>query len=255
MVPVVRQHSAAFMNSVVNHEEVRPWLGGDPSQPIDLTAHIADPRNYAFAGEHGGIFFQHIVPGVYEAHTQVLPAGRGAWTLEMVLSCLHEMFCGSDAIEILTRVPEGNIGARALVRALGRIVRVTSLMKRDAWMEAGRARPCEFFSMTIQDWMRCAPELVEAGRLLDDALDAEFRRLKRRRKTPMRDEERDRYAGVAYEMMRRGLPMKAALFYNRWASLASYAPIQIETVEPLVVDIGDCRILASQDHIEVLPYH
>ena len=46
-------------------------------------------------------------------------------------------------------------------------------------------------------------------------------------------------------MMIGGMPGKAAVFYNRWAVLAGYAPLQILSLNPLEVDIQSARLVVS----------
>ena len=73
---------AARLNFLVNHPEIRPFVGGDVNQPIDLSSAIDDNANIFLRGEHGAFCCSWTGPGVYEVHTLILPEGRGKWAYE-----------------------------------------------------------------------------------------------------------------------------------------------------------------------------
>ncbi len=76
---MIRTFDSRWVNAVVNHPDIRPWVGGDISQPLDLSAAVADRANIFLAGEHGGFACCWSAPQTYEVHTFILPEGRGAW--------------------------------------------------------------------------------------------------------------------------------------------------------------------------------
>jgi hypothetical protein len=73
-----RSFDADFINAVVNHPEVRPYIGDGPDV-LDLSDAIEQQQNWFLMGEHGGFALIWSAPGVYEVHTFILPEGRGAW--------------------------------------------------------------------------------------------------------------------------------------------------------------------------------
>jgi hypothetical protein len=75
----VRTVDAERINFLVNHPAVRPFIGGDPTTKLDLSAAVADTNNVFVEGKHGGFAFTWSAPCVYEVHTFILPEGRGAW--------------------------------------------------------------------------------------------------------------------------------------------------------------------------------
>jgi hypothetical protein len=151
---VTRVTDPEVVNRVINHPAVRPYVAGPIEEPLDVAPLLADPRNIALWGQHGGIVFIHMQPCVYEAHTQVLPEGRGSWTLEMAQAALLWLFAGTDALEVLTRVPKGNAPALALAKAVHGEFEFTN---KKGWMLRGEMIPADVYSLTIQRWMRTAP--------------------------------------------------------------------------------------------------
>jgi hypothetical protein len=231
---IERITDAARLNAVVNDPSVYPWVRGTAEGPLDLGGIIADPRHVALMGAHGGCLFVHHQPGIFECHTQVLESGRGPWTLDMVRSALHWMFTRTDAVEIWTRCPKGNLGARALARAIGGQL---EFMTPRGWVMDGAIIPASIFSLRIQDWMRDAAGLVDVGKWFHRCLDREFARAGRADDVHGDDEIHDRYVGAAVEMIRGGQPYKGAVFYNRFADMAGYERVKILGTDPVVVDI------------------
>jgi hypothetical protein len=72
-----RHYDAARINELANHPAIRPTCGGDGKSEIDLTAFVADPKNYAMVWDQGAFLFQWSAPETYEVHIMVLPDGRG----------------------------------------------------------------------------------------------------------------------------------------------------------------------------------
>lgn len=148
---IERQSSASLVNRVVNDPSVYPWVCGPVTGELDLTGPIESGNYIALFGEHGGFLFWKIADGVYDAHSAVLPTGRGRWALDAAKSALNAMFNG-DAAEIMMTVPRGNVAVRALVRSVkakyrGRI--------EDGWMIGGKPVAADIFSLTKSDWEQC----------------------------------------------------------------------------------------------------
>jgi RimJ/RimL family protein N-acetyltransferase len=80
---ISRTLNRRLMESIANHPEVRPHIGGDPEAPLDLTAFFENDQNIALVGEHGGFLCGWSAPSVYEIHTMVLPEGRGQWAYDL----------------------------------------------------------------------------------------------------------------------------------------------------------------------------
>lgn len=241
--------SATRVNEVVNHEKVYPWVHGTAVGPLDLTSVVQDPRNVTLWGEFGGVIFIGLQPSIYEIHTQVLPEGRGAWTVEMMDAALRWMFTKTDAMEIVTRVPKGNLGARALAQKVG----FTKEFDRpNGWVMDHKPVPVGVWSLQLQGWMSKAPNLARSGEEFHDLLGIEYKKMGKIEPPHAPDDNHDRYVGAALEMIRGGQPFKAMVFYNRWAKLSGYQEISILKTEPVIIDIAESILMFKNDEIRVV---
>jgi len=243
-IAIERHTDAERLNEVANHPSVYPWVKGRTIGRLDLSEPVANPANVLLMGEHGGMFFMHLQPGLYEAHILVLPGGRGEWAERLVHSCLHWMFCRTDAVEIMARCPRGNVAVKALARGTGWNYEFAA---NNAWVANGRPVSADIYAMRIQDWIRQSPILLKRG--------AWFRR-DLVKKIAMYgdigfedgpDEFQDRHIGMAYDMLCGGQPEKAVLFYNRAALLSDYLPFTVVSLAPTTINIGGALIIVRQD--------
>jgi len=219
-----RERHAKRLNHVVNDPSVLPFVKGDIHPPIDLSPAVANPDNVLLMGQYGGVFYEMLQPGIYEAHTQVLPEGRGEWTALMVRATLHWMFCRTDALEIVTKIPKGNYPARILTKSMGLTHAFTI---PEGFHYKGRQVPVDVYAERVQDWFATAPGLEERGRWLADITGGTF----------ANTASGFRYLGMAGEMLLGRQPEKALAFYNRWAALARRPPLALCSVNPLAVEI------------------
>lgn len=239
-----RETSAERINAIVNHPSVYPFVRGHAIDPLDVSSLTNDPANVLLVGEHGGLLFHQVAANLYEAHTSVLPAGRGAWAIMFAHAALHWMFSRTLAMEIFTRVPQGNKGALGLVRAIhGRF----EFERQNGWIMDFDPVPAGIYTRSVADWMRNAPGLAERGAWFHDRLEAEYARHGRQEPPHDDDTVHDRYVGAATEMILGGQPDKGVLFYNRWALMAGYQPVQIIARSPLTIDIKDAFLIVRDD--------
>ena len=243
LATVERRFDAEFVNRVANHPDVDRWVRGYLIGKLDFSAAAADPRNVFLTGEHGAMIFQRHQPGLYEAHTMVLPEGRGRWTLRFVRACLFWMFTRTDAMEIMTRVPRGNLASLALVRAIHGVYEFTN---RRGWVIDGDPVPAEIYSMHVQSWIRDADGLRERGRWFHAKIETELARFGKAEINPP-DDARDRNVGAVVEMIFGGQPHKGLIFYNRFAALNDLAPATLIGMKPLSIDAGFGTIIVRDN--------
>lgn len=244
---IERTTDASFLNEVVNHPTVRPFMHA-PDGELDLTPMVTNPANLTLVGEHGGMIFVQHVSGTFEIHTQVLPSGRGAWALEMAHAAVDWLFCRTGAVEVFTRVPEGNVGAMALARACGAKPeqKVTQIL-------SGVETVVEIYGGRIQDWLKIAPGLVERGKRFHEMLKERAEAAGVKIDHHPEDAWHDRHVGAAAGMILGGQAYKGCFFFNRWAAMAIAPPVKLLSLDPVVIDITDCRIAVTGDDFEVIP--
>jgi hypothetical protein len=249
MIELSRETTGYRINKVLNHPDVRPFVAPG-TDTIDLSDKAENPRNYLLMGDHGGCMFFSVVPGVYEAHTQVLPEGRGTWTNQLLTAAAHWMFTRTDCFEIATRVPEQHVAAAKVALRAGMR---PEFVRDDQCQFMGQDQSAYILSYRIQDWVQAAPEIVERGRWLHGRFAQEAVRLGIKQQPHGDDENHNRYAGSALEMAMAGQAGKAVNWYNRWAILARHATVGLVSTSPVVIkfDIGLLRV--AHGDIEVIP--
>ncbi len=234
LAQIERKHDAIFVNAVANHPDVAPFVRGYLLGKMDFGEAVKDPNTVFLAGEHGVMIFHQHQPGLWECHTMVKPSGRGFWTLKFVRACLFWVFTKTNAIEIMTRVPKGNIPALALVRA---IKGVYEFMNRRGWVMDNDLIPAEIYSMHVQNWIRDADGLRERGAWFHARLEKEMARFGSKPEHQS-DPEQNRHVGAACEMIFGGQPHKGVVFYNRYAAMNDLTQASLIGVSPVSVDIG-----------------
>jgi hypothetical protein len=238
MTAIIERHTdAARVNAVLNHPTVRPWVANGDGE-IDITPQLADPRNVLLMGEHGGCMYFHILPGLYEVHTQVLYEGRGSWAQQMAQASLHWMFTRTDCCEVLTRIPRPHVAARSLALRCG----MKDEFTRDdpPWPYRDQLVPVDVLSIKLQEWALKAPGLEERGAWFHDRLNAEAQRKSVGAKPHKDDPNHNRFVGACYDMAVNGQVAKAVNFYNRWAFVSRHATVSLASVSPPLIqfDIG-----------------
>lgn len=246
---VCREFSAENINRVINHPAVRPWVGAPAGQYVDVSPLVANLSNFLLMGQGGGVLFQCIEPGLYEAHTQFLPEFRGKGAVAVVNDALRYMFTRTDAVEIVTKVPAGNVGALGLVRA----IHGQKLFDREkAWLTADGLVDVSYYSLTIMAWVGKAEGLAQSGEWFHGKLEAAKSETAGAAPLHEDDATHDQYVGATVEMIAAGQVNKGVAFYSRWAKISGYGPIAVIATNPVVIDIGDAILAVRDDDFDIL---
>ena len=229
-----------FVNAVLNHPDVRPFVADAADGHLDVSAMMASGSRLFLRGEHGVFVLLKYDVGIWEVHTAILPAGRGAWSRLFGQAGAMWMFTQSDCDELLTRVPATHDGARRLASDMGFRLQFTTLPE---CRFRGELVPCEVWSLSLQDWARTAPDMDRQGALFHEWLN---RQVGAGNGMPRPDDPaHNRVVGVALAMMRGGQPLKGLAWYNRWAVTAHHPMIRLVGADPLEIAF-DAGVLTMQ---------
>lgn len=248
---IQRVFDAKQINTVLNHPSVRPDIAEIPTGPIDVSKGVADTKNVLLMGEYGGCFCVHVMPGIYEVHTQSLPEGRGKWVAEFVRAASDWMFTRTDAFEIATRIPVKHRAARMLARYAGMKYEMT---RPNECRWRGELQGCDIYSFRIQDWAANASAFDRSGEEFHDFLHVEASRLGLKDAPHGDDPNHNRYVGICLAMVEAGQIAKAMALYNRWALLVRHPLIHLVSTSPLTVrfDIGNLIFENGARRVELL---
>lgn len=222
----------ARLNFLANHPEIRPHVGGEGA--LDLTALALNPAVIVLDSEHGAFVLVPILPQVYELHTMFLPEGRGRDFFDRAREMFRYVFCETDAVEIVTKVPDDNRGAAVACAKTG-------------FRERFHRENVSYRSLSIEGWALGDPLCRERGQAFHDTLEAA--KIASGSELPVHSEDPAHDAVVGAAMMMRDLS-KGVDFYNIWATFAGYATIAI--VGPNLVDIRDAIIEVRDGDVGVL---
>lgn len=134
---------------IANDPSVYPWICGRKTEPFDFKEMVKDRNNIFLFGEFGGFYFRNMDGRVFDAHSMVLPEGRGHWASQAAESALNWIFAHTNAQEVTMSVPKGNLPVRALVRLLGAEFRGTI---ENGWHLRGKDVPVDVYSILKDGW-------------------------------------------------------------------------------------------------------
>lgn len=231
---ITRTADAAFVNELANHPAIRPFIGGG-LEPLDLTAVCQNPANVILVVEGAGAWLlQMLMPGVYELHTMFLPEARGRAYFAAAKEALAYMFSRTDALEIITKCPDDNGGARMASAVIG----FRERFRREGAWETGPGISYQVFS--IDDWFVRDRGCLAEGRAFHTALEAAKLAQGCTLAVHPEDDAHDRAVGAACLMIKGGQAAKAVGFYARWAIFAGYQPFQ--ALSNTVFDVVDALV-------------
>jgi len=193
---LARTLDPASINAAANHPDVRPWLGLLNLGPLDLTALVTDPANVTLAGEHGGFLCHRIGEGLFEIHSIFSPGGRGRLRPE-TRAGLRFLFTQTDAVRVVTQVPDCNPRAAALALKTG----FEQVLHRPSAWDAPDGTRCgvSYQAVTLDRWAEVSTEVLVTGGALANAVALET------------DDAALRTLGAAAELAT-GSPIKAVRF-------------------------------------------
>ena len=243
-----RTMDAAFLNSVANHADVRPWLGGNGE--LDLTSLVSDPANVCLQNEFGGFVCQKLEVGVFECHSMFLKEGRGPAVIQAMQDCLRYLFVRTDCLEAVTKLPEGNNGARACARVLG--FSVTYRLDKGWAFPAGAFGPVDCASLKLSDWTQTDAVVESKGKWFHDRLEELTAEAGKTIPAHYDEPSHNKAVGAAVLMFEAGNPGKAVATYNTWARRSGFAPIRALSFNPVILDMDQVIVEVSHGDMEVL---
>lgn len=224
---------------IANDPAVLPFVVPHGVERVELEPFFANPENIGFLYNDCGFLVHCLESGVYEVHSLSLPHVRGPYVFAAATASIRFMFLATGAMELLTRVPHGNIAATALTRKVGFGHEFT---RCNAWATAQGPVDVEFYAMRYPEWIKHQAWLKKSGEFFHELLgDVEHDD----------DDAHDLYVGAALEMTLGGQPDKACFLYNRWARFAGYETIEIIEHEPLTINIKSHILTLENGKIEV----
>lgn len=197
-----------FIESIITHPEVQPYIGDDNSPSLNVAPYLGHPH-VALIVEGGCFFgFWHGY-GRLECHTCFLPSSRGKTALREGRAAIDYTFLKTNAFAIVTRVPQNNPAADWYARKMG----FRLLFERpNAWIKNGAPHPVRYYELSLDDW-------IVQGHLVTDHSD---------------DPILDCYASAVAALVNNGQADKATFFYNRWAAITGYPLIEVVTAKPVI---------------------
>lgn len=146
--------SPDFLQSVIDHPEVRPWICQDGTGELDLS--LIWNEGIGFESEDGGFFFHRLGDGIYEVHTLYLPGTKTAFQGCQFVA--HFMFCGTECTKIVTKVPEDNVPAWKLTEKMGFRA---DYVREKAYTRGGKRHDVRHYSLHMDDWGKDRPQWVK----------------------------------------------------------------------------------------------
>lgn len=235
--PLIRTFDGSRLTEVANHPTVRPHLGLLEIERLDLMSLVADPANVAFDGPHGGFLLHRLGPGVLEAHSMVLPEGRGGLSTATA-QVLRYAFTATDALKVVTKVPAYNEPASRLAAASGFR---SAFRREESWPQPdGALCATDYRILTFDDWMLRDADLLAAGQSVGDLIGFQG------------DELWLRAVGFLALGLQAGNAQKSLWRFNEWAAFAGHDLARQVSAHPDIISIQGVALHASANRVEVM---
>lgn len=233
---------ASEYQRIANDPSVLPFIVQKGVPAVDLTSFFDTPQNLGFLFHDCAFLVHFLEPGVYEVHSMALPHVRGRYVYEAATTAIRFMFFATDAMELLTKVVDGNVAAAALARK----VRFSPEFTRSsAWLAEDGPKDVQHYAIRYPEWVKHQDWLRAAGEW--------FHSLSGVSEDHPDDASHDLYVGAMVETVLGSQPDKAAILYNRWARFAGYDLVDIVNRDPLTFEVSGFHVIVNDGRVDIVP--
>lgn len=220
---IKREFDARYLNSVANDPAVRG--GSRIKEDIDMTPMAQDYRNLILTYEGGGFLVLWKGNGVYEVHTMALKGGRGCVLRDAIKDALEYMFFRTDCERLITVAYKDNPASVAL---------------SDAFFERrGSTELLNYYELRYSNWVQQCKTAKDAGHQFHAGVETNHEE----------DDTHDYHVGGAIQLIQNGNTLKAIKLYNEWAVMSGYEQAILVNAFPLIVHIGDMKVIYQDNKL------
>lgn len=112
---MIRTYDADLINGIINDPDVRPFMGGDTKQAIDLAPWVFNGDNVFLVEGDGGFGFIWTAPDTYEVHAFFSRRGMRAAFMGLRARAWMESY---GARHLWTRIPDYDAGMLKYMRVM-----------------------------------------------------------------------------------------------------------------------------------------
>lgn len=112
------QTQVQLLNFVANQPEVLAQIAPG-FKCVDLSRYLDMPGTLLYGNEHGVLMFVHDIERCYAGHYMFTDTARRREIMSLCRRAITDVFTKHNASAIKGVTPRGNLGARAMNRALG----------------------------------------------------------------------------------------------------------------------------------------
>jgi len=213
-----RSFDADFINAVLNDPTVSE--GAEIKGIGDVAELVNDARNVLLTNEYGGFLYIQVAPQTYEVHTQFLEAGRGTKAYLAALESVRYMFIQTDCMRILSKARPENTGACQLAEKVLRY--------------KGFNGTYGYYSLEYMEWVETDKVNKKRG--------VAFHVTVKEDANHDDDDVHDYHVGGAILLCEANNALKAQQVYNYWAIASGYEMVIIDSLNPLIMNVGSMRL-------------
>jgi hypothetical protein len=204
------------LNEIANRPTVRPLLRGNGA--LDFSPYAAETEHFLFESELGGYLMIRVFDNTYEGHTIYdRTPGSALNAARTGREVVDYMFLHTNATVLLGKIPCDNDPSLKLAHLLG---------FRQQCLREGYA----YLNLPLDRWVGACSTTAVRGRAFLEHLGLP------------QDDYFSRQMGAAIGMINAGNVEKGVDTWNRQAVFALADPINIVTLNPLVLEIGNKMI-------------
>lgn len=218
-----RVFNADFINQLLTDRSI---IKGAKLEGISDLSQLVTTNNVVLTYESGAFLLINKGAAVYEVHTMALKEGRGNVLRENIVLAMEYMFFQTDCERLITTAYKDNSASVAL--------------SEEYFHPKGQNEDAYYYELNYTDWITRCDLASDEGEKFHEQVTVNH----------PQDHTHDFHVGGAILLLKNGNVGKGVTLYNEWAKMSGYDVINILNVTPLIMQIGEMKLIYHNQVLE-----
>lgn len=218
-----RDFNADFLNQLLNDRSI---IRGSRLEGVTDLSLLVKDTNVILTYEEGAFLVINKGASTYEVHTMALKEGRGKVLRENIAKAMEYMFFNTDCVRLITSAFKDNPASVALSKEYFRL--------------KGENEEAYYYELRYGDWITDCDIARDEGERFHEQVEVNH----------SKDDTHDSNVGGAILLLKNGNVGKGVTLYNEWAKMSGYELITVLNVTPLIMQIGEMKVIYHNQVLE-----